>query len=372
MNPRVTKHPGPVASLISLGWDEEWGRAAIPWTEQGFSIGRVVTEDRGSYAVHVDGEERRAEVSGRYLHAASSPSDFPKVGDWAVLSVFRDTDADVIHTVLPRRSKLSRKTPGGATEEQVLAANLEAVFVVQGLDHDFNLRRLERHLVMIQEGGAVPIVVLNKAGLREDRERFAQESRSVSPGVEVLLTSGLTGFGMDRLVDLITAGKTYAFIGSSGAGKSTLINGLLGSSRFVTKEVRKKDSKGRHATTRRQLVRLPGGGLLIDTPGIREFQLWDGESGFEETFPEIARLAAACRFADCSHTRETGCAVIQAVEEGQIPRSRYKSYLRLRQELAYLEIRQKEKGGLRGRKKHKDIARAMKIFRKINPKRRFD
>jgi ribosome biogenesis GTPase len=343
-------HQGSDPSLVDLGWDEEWEGSAAPWHGQGFVIGRVAAEDRGSYVVLTAGGERRAEVSGRYLYAATAPSDFPKVGDWAVLSTHDDSDADVIHAILRRRSWLSRKTPGEATEEQVLAANIDVIFVVQGLDHDFNLRRLERHLVMIHEGGARPAVVLNKADLQEDHEPFIGGVRSVSPGVEILTTSAVTGFGVDRLAKFIREGQTYAFIGSSGAGKSSLINRLLGRSHFRTEEVRGKDSRGRHTTARRELVRIPGGGLLIDTPGIREFRLWDGEGGVDETYAEIAALAAGCRYSDCTHSREAGCAVLRAVEEGHIPRPRYESYLKLRKELAYLEARQKEKKAQRGRK----------------------
>ncbi len=366
-----TKRWRPHRSLTALGWDEEWTRTAEPWTGRDFAIGRVAAEDRGSYVVLVRGEERRAEVSGRYLFGAESPSEFPKVGDWAVLSTFADTDSDVIHAVLPRRSKLSRKIPGETTEEQVLAANIDVIFIVQGLDRDFNLRRLERHLVMVHEGGAVPVIVLNKTDLREDPSPFIELVQSVSPGVEVLATSAVSGSGLDVLAAFIRKGRTYVFIGSSGAGKSTLINGLAGRSRFRTADVREKDSRGRHTTTRRELVRLPGGALLIDTPGIREFRLWEGEGGLDETYAEIAGLATGCRYADCSHTHEAGCAVKAAVEGGSLPRARYESYLKLRKELANLEARQKEKKGLKGRKKHKDIARAIKTFRKINPKGRF-
>ncbi len=370
MNPK-NKDRRTAPALRTLGWDEGWEEAAAPWSGQGFEFGRVAAEDRGSYVVWIGDMEHRAEVSGRFLFTADSPSEFPKVGDWVVLSVFGDADAEVIHGVLPRRSRLARKASGETTEEQVLAANIDVIFIVQGLDHDYSLRRLERHLVMIHEGGARPAVVLNKADLRKDYPGLAEAVTDLAPGIEVFTASAFTNLGLDELSSFIREGQTYAFIGSSGVGKSTLINKLLGRSLLKTAEVRAKDSKGRHTTSRRELVRLPGGGLLIDTPGIREFGLWDAEGGLEETYAEIAASARGCRYADCSHIHEAGCAVIRAVEEGRIPRPRYESYLKLRKELAYLEVRQTQSKEIASRKKFKSIHRGMKTFRKIHLKSRF-
>jgi ribosome biogenesis GTPase len=358
-------------SIRALGWDEDWEEAAAPWAGQGFQFGRVAAEDRGSYVVWIGESEHRAEVSGRFLFTADSPSEFPKVGDWVALSVFGDTDAEVIHAVLPRRSKLARKASGETTEEQVLAANIDVIFIVQGLDHDFNLRRLERHLVMIHEGGARPAVILNKADLRKNYPDLAGTVTDLAPGIEVFPVSALTDLGLDNLSSYIREGLTYAFIGSSGVGKSTLANKLLGRSLLKTAEVRVKDSKGRHTTSRRELIRIPGGGVLIDAPGIREFGLWDAGEGLGEAYAEISAAARGCRFADCSHVHEAGCAVISAVGEGRIPRERYESYLKLRKELAYLEVRQTQSRETAARKKFKSIQRGMKTFRKIHLKSRF-
>jgi ribosome biogenesis GTPase len=266
---------------------------------------------------------------------------------------------------------LSRNAAGRRTEEQVLAANIDTIFLVQGLDLDFNIRRLERQMVSARACGAEPIVVLNKADLVPDPEAFLSRVREALPGVEALAASALSETGLDSLRRRLRPGRTHVLLGSSGVGKSTLINKLIGRDILATAPVREDDSKGRHTTARRELIVLPGSALLIDTPGVREFQLWESDDGVDEVFSDIAALAALCRFGDCTHTREIGCAVLEAREAGTLPEDRYQSWMKLRKELAYLETKRREKPGSDKKEWSKEIQGALKTFRNINPKARF-
>lgn len=366
-----SKIPGTAVGLRPFGWNEHFDKEAEEFRAAGFQFGRVSAEDREHYIILTVAGERVAEVSGRFLFGAEGPADFPKVGDWVVITDFPAEEKAVIHAVLPRRTRLSRNAAGKRTEEQVLAANIDVVFLVQGLDFDFNLRRLERQMVMARTSGAVPVVVLNKADLCADPALPAAQVCNIAPGTEVLAVSALNETGLDGLRRSLRPCETHVFLGSSGVGKSTLINRLIGRDVLATAPVREDDSKGRHTTARRELIVLPGGALLIDTPGVREFQLWESEQGVDEVFSDIAALAAGCRYADCSHVKETGCAVRAAAASGALPADRYESYLKLRKELAYLETKQREKPGSDKKQWSKEIHGALKTFRKINPKSRF-
>ena len=358
-------------SLIPYGWDAGIELSAAELTAAGRDFARVAVEHKEEYLLLTASGERAAEVSGRFMFDAESPADFPKVGDWVAIADEPSWDRAIIHALLPRRTKLSRHVAGKKTEEQVLAANIDVIFLVQGLDFDFNLRRLERELVMVRRSGAEGVVLLNKADLRTDLETLLPEVRTAVPGIEFLAVSALTSAGLDALRGRLRPGKTHVFLGSSGVGKSTIINTLAGTDLLATAPVREDDSRGRHTTARRELLLLPGGALLIDTPGVREFQLWEADGAVDDVFSDIAALAPGCRYADCTHVLETGCAVRDAVEAGRLPAGRYESYLKLRKELASLAARQREKPGADKKEWSKDIHSALKTFRKVNPKSRF-
>jgi ribosome biogenesis GTPase / thiamine phosphate phosphatase len=329
--------------LKEYGWDAGFTAAFEECAGEGTVPGRVVRQSRDRSTLVTAGGEIAAEVSGRFRHRALGPSDYPAVGDWvAVRPVGRGPS--LIEAVLPRRSAFTRKAAGEAVEAQVVAANVDTVFLVSGLDGDFNLRRIERYLAAAWSSGAAPVIVLNKADLRPDLEAAVAETAAASPGVPIVTVRALAEGGLEGLAPYLVAGGTIAFLGSSGVGKSTMINRLLGKERFRTAAMSDAGAgRGRHTTTSRELVRLSGGALLIDTPGMRELGLWADDDGLDRTFDEIDRLAARCRFPDCGHEHEPGCAVRAAVEAGALDAGRWRSYLKLRRELRSLELRKDEK-----------------------------
>ncbi len=280
------------------------------------------------YRVGTADGELLARVSGRLRHRAESRPDFPAVGDWVVVEPVADSDAR-IHAVLPRFSRFSRRAAGDTTEEQIVAANIDVVFLVGGLDGDFNPRRIERYLAVAWESGATPVVVLNKADLVEDPRRHVADVEAVAPGVQVHAVSAKQPETIEVLRQYVTAGRTAALLGSSGVGKSTIANRLVGHDLLRTQDVRITDSRGRHTSTSRQMVLLEGGGILIDTPGMRELQLWDSGEALGEAFVDVEALAASCRFRDCRHLREPGCAVRAAVASGELAAARLESFHKL-------------------------------------------
>jgi ribosome biogenesis GTPase / thiamine phosphate phosphatase len=334
-------------NLHDLGWDDGFAASLEPYDN--CLPARVSAQHRGGYDVLTEHGELRVHVTGRLRHEAASAADLPAVGDWVAL---RD---EAIQAVLPRRSAFLRKVPWSPTEAQVLAANLDTVFVVTGLDGDFNLRRLERYLTLAWESGATPALVLTKADLCGDPLGALLEVEQVALGVPAHIVSNVTGEGLDELAPYLRPAKTIALLGSSGVGKSTLANRLLGQELQATKEIA-DDGRGRHTTTSRQLIRLPGGALLVDTPGLREIQLWDADEGIHEAFADVDELAADCRFNDCAHLREPGCAVQAAIDDGLLPRERLQSYRALQRELKRLAMKQDAR--LRSEERKKWAARA--------------
>lgn len=320
-----------------LGWDPSRDEQL----ERGLEPARVGSEHRGSYMVFSGAGELRAEITGRLRHEASSRAELPSVGDWVAVRRLPGEDRAMIHYVLPRHSRFVRKVAGLETEEQVVAANVDVVFLVSALDQDLNLRRAERYLTMAWESGASPVIVLSKADLNDDVDTAVADVASVAPGCPIHAVSTEDDASFEPLKTYLLGNKTSALLGSSGVGKSTIVNRLLGEERQVTKKIR-GDGKGRHTTTHRELLLLPEGGLVIDTPGMRELQLWDADDGLDSTFSDVAGLAEGCRFNDCAHTTEPGCAVIAAVEDGSLPGARLESWRKLERELAYLE-RKKDK-----------------------------
>jgi ribosome biogenesis GTPase len=322
--------------LTQLGWNARLEEDFAPHRAAGLVPARVATEDRHYYNLFTTDAELIAQITGKLLHE-SSPTQLPKTGDWVAVAVHDGEEKATIHAVLPRRTQISRKVAGRNVEEQVLAANVDVVFVVQGLDDNFNLRRLERFLVMVHEGGAQPVILLNKTDLCPHTAQRLAEVQAAVGETPVLAVCGLTGSGVKRLGQWIHEGVTVAFIGSSGVGKSTLINRLFGEEMQATLPVRETDAKGRHTTTRRELLVLPRGGVVMDTPGTREFHLWLADTGLQDTFPEIEQIALRCHFTGCGHTVEKQCAVRAAVQAGELTDDRYKSFLKLRGDLSKLE-----------------------------------
>jgi len=327
-----------MADLASLGWSDALGRAFAPFAAEGLVPARIGAEHQHVYTLLTTEGERLARVTGRLRHEAGGRADFPAVGDWVAARCPAGEDRATIHAILPRRSRFSRRLAGEKDDEQVVAANVDTVFLVMGLDGDFNPRRLERYLTVAWDSGAEPVVLLNKADLCDERDARRREIEAL--GAPTHLVSARSGLGLDALGAYLRPGRTVALLGSSGVGKSTLVNRLLGEERLRTRDVRSRDDRGRHTTSTRQLLALPGGGLVIDTPGMRELQLWDSAAGLGATFADLEELGASCRFGDCGHGSEPGCAVRAAVEEGRLPRERLESYHKLQRELVALAVRQ--------------------------------
>jgi ribosome biogenesis GTPase len=339
--------------LTRLGWSPFFAESFQQYESTGLVPGRVAVEERGSYLVYAEDGERWTGVAGRLRHDAAGPADFPAVGDWVALD-------ERIHAVLPRRTKFSRKVAFLKTEEQVLAANVDVVFLVMALtERDFNSRRLERYLATAWESGAEPVVVLSKADLCDEVPLRLAEAEGVAFGVPVHVTSAFTGEGLDQLRAHFAGGRTAALLGSSGVGKSTLINAFAGTELLRTNELR-SDGRGRHTTTHRELVPLAEGGLLLDTPGMRELQLWSADSGLDETFADVTELAGQCRFNDCSHDGEPGCAVRAALADGSLDAERLASYEKLQRELRHLEVRLDKRLLSDERKKRRAFARSVR------------
>ena len=349
--------------LQLAGWNELWARHFTDFAGKGLVPARVLAQYRHSYSLWTESGEAAGEVAGALLYRAE-PGDLPAVGDWVAARQYAPGDLAIITDVLPRKTKFSRKASGDAAQEQVIAANVDLLFIVCGLDHDYNVRRLERYLVAAGQNGVAAAIVLNKADLCADVETRMEEVAAIAPGVPVVAVSALeaaaasddsgttdiaraTSHGAaDALLPFIAPGQTAALVGSSGAGKSTIVNQLLGTAAQATQPTRESDSRGRHTTTHRELFFLPGGGLVLDNPGMRELQLWSQDlqqgsghypqtTAVDQAFPEIEALAAACAFRDCTHNAEPDCAVQSALASGEIDEARWRSYLKLRRELRH-------------------------------------
>lgn len=360
--------------LQRAGWNQFWVDQFAGLARQGLQPARVLAQQRGTYLLWTEAGETNGELAGALLYRAGA-GELPVAGDWVAVRQYSPADVAIITDFLPRRTKFSRKVSGRAAEEQVMAANIDLLFVICGLDQDYNLRRLERYLVAARQSGADAIIVLNKADLCSDVALRLREVQGIAAAAPVLAISATADAA--ALLSFIGPGQTAALVGSSGAGKSTIVNQLLGRAVQDTQPTRAGDSRGRHTTTHRELFFLPHGGLILDNPGIRELQLWAGDSGqretsaavdparaFEAAFPDMAELAAQCAFRDCSHKTEPGCAVQHALASGLIDPARWRSYLKLRRELrhaaveadAYLRRTEKQ----RFKKACKDVKRNQK------------
>ena len=347
-------------NLRDLGWSDFFADGFHVFAGRGLIPGRVVVQHRGVYQVCFVEGEFAAEVPGRFRHEARGASDFPAVGDWVAAQIFPEEGKAMIHAVLARRTKFSRTAPGDAGEEQVLAANIDDVFVVESLAGAVNLRRMERFLTLAWESGARPTILLTKADLCNDVTRAVAEAETVAAGAAVLAVSNITGQGLDAVREQIPRGRTATLFGPSGVGKSTLINQLCGEELQFVQPVRERDQKGRHTTSHRELITLPNGGLIIDTPGLRELQLWDGAQGLEEGFSDIELSGQHCRFSDCQHNAEPGCAVLEAVQRGELDPGRLESYRKLKRELAWFQRRHDARAQAEERRRIKGATRALR------------
>lgn len=331
-------------NLELLGWDpitsyyfSELNTTLIP--------ARVISEDKDSYLLLSEAGELRGKISGAFRYKAGDKIDLPVVGDWAVIEIYSTDSIAVIHQLLPRKTLLMRKTAGIVTEKQALAANIDYAFIINGLDKDFNLRRIERYITLVYDSGAQPVIILNKLDLignASQLDEIKNEIEAIAFGVPVHFISSINSQGIDEIKNYFTGNKTVALLGSSGVGKSTLTNQLLGETYQKTADVRASDSKGRHTTSRRQLFLLPSGGTLIDTPGMRELQLWLDDNSFSTSFADIDALAKSCRFKDCTHMSEPGCAVQIAISQGKLDQDRLQNYHKLLREAKYLAKKQSE------------------------------
>jgi ribosome biogenesis GTPase len=354
--------------LITLGFNQWFENKRSEALRPDCTVARVTAVHKDSYLVRNNNSEVLAELAGSFIYSAESSIDLPSVGDWALVQFHNADTFAIIHCLLPRKSFLRRKTPGKKIDYQMIAVNIDSALIVQACDFDFNLRRLERYLVMVNEGHIEPILLLTKSDLisPEKLEQRILEVRQANIKCKVLPLSNVTGFGVDQVRQLLEQGKTYCLVGSSGVGKTTLLNHIVGRDLFETNTVRARDGKGRHTTAQRQLIVLDNGAMLIDTPGMRELGNIGASSGLEESFADIWSLSKTCRFANCTHTLEVGCALLNAIENGTLQKDRYQSYLKLMKESEYNELSYVEKRR-KDRKFGQFVKTAMKHHKKSDP-----
>jgi ribosome biogenesis GTPase len=337
-------------NLNKLGFDTWFSDKIDPSKSTDYQIARIISVNKDSFQVKNTEKIIFAEVTGKLFFNADSPADFPTVGDWVYVQVFDNETFAVIHDIIPRKSLLKRKTAGKKTEYQLIAANIDYAFIIQSLDSNFNLRRLERYLVIVNEGHIQPIVLLSKSDLVtvDERNQKIADIHRLMPDIKIIEFSNMNQSGIEMIQNLLIPEKTYCMLGSSGVGKTSLINNLADQCMLVTNSVREKDGKGKHTTTRRQLIHLQNDAMIIDTPGMRELGNISISTGIDETFSEISELSNQCIFKNCTHTNEDGCAILQALSEGQVSQERYKNYVKMTKEtvyneMSYLEKRRKDK-----------------------------
>jgi len=333
-------------NLMALGWDENLEREFAGYKES-CDVGRVVVEYKGLYRIYCEDREMLAAVSGKMMHSAAERDDYPAVGDWVIIDKTSSSDdRALIRGILNRKSKFSRKCAGNTVEEQIVAVNVDYVFICMSLNQNFNLRRLERFITMGWDSGAIPVVLLTKSDLCENIDEKLKETKEVAIGVDIHCISCLDDSASEAVINYIKPGRTVAFLGSSGVGKSTIINRLLGEERLDTQAVSDLGDRGRHTTTNRELILLPEGGIVIDTPGMREFHILDVEESIGTVFGDIESFAQSCRFSDCTHNTEPQCAVREAIANGSLSVERYNNYIKLKKEAEFIERKNNKKAEL--------------------------
>ncbi|MBS4539530.1 ribosome small subunit-dependent GTPase A [Clostridium sp. D2Q-11] len=350
-------------SLINLGWNDFFQDYYNSYGDDNLTVGRISAEYRNHYEVITEIGEIKGEISGKLRYTIETKSDFPVVGDWVVINRL-DNNFAIINDVLPRKSMFKRKAPGNKIEEQILASNIDYIFIVTSLNQNYNLRRIERYVTISWESGAIPVVILSKSDLCDDKENKIIEVENIAPGVDIHAISAMTGKGVENLSKYVKEGNTICLLGSSGVGKSTLVNRLIGEDTMDTGDIRLDDGRGKHTTTHRQMMNIPEGGLIIDTPGIREIALWDGDNGIEEAFKDLEILSNKCKFTDCKHESEPGCAITQAINNGSLAKERLDSYKKLQRELRYIERKQNRKLQLEEKKKNKSLNKYIKAHKR--------
>ena len=339
-----------MSDLESIGYSDWFKSRVDDEKSAAHGVARIVSVHKDSYTVTNGGEDIFAELSGNLLYSSESASELPTTGDWVYADFYDDDTHAIIYGVFPRKTLLKRKAAGKLVDIQLIAANIDVAFIIQSLNDNFNLRRLERYLVMVNESGIEPVILLSKCDLipKQEVDEIKKKVLGIAPQATVMEFSNLSRENIDSIASSLKSGYSYCLLGSSGVGKTTLLNSIIGNDKFETQSVSKIQSKGRHTTTSRQLVRLENGAMIIDTPGMRELGSMSVDDGLDETFSEILELSQSCKFSNCSHTNEKGCAILAAIKAGDLSEQRYQNYLKMKKEsefnqMSYLEKRKKDK-----------------------------
>lgn len=351
-------------SIDKYGWNAYW-QAQFSVCDNKLVPGRIIRQHRQLYHLFCEAGEYEATLSGRYLHKLEDSLDYPSVGDWVGFEPVANETKGVIQQLLTRRSAFKRNTASDKTEAQVVAANVDKIFLVSALDGDFNLRRVERYLTEVWESGATPVIVLNKIDKCDDPDLYADKVAEIALGVDIVSISATEHLGFDRLEQFLKPKQTIALLGSSGVGKSSIINRLIGYDKMKVNALSDEKSKGRHTTSHRELILLDNGTILIDTPGLRSIRLWSDEESLEQSFADIDALARKCRFVDCGHQSEPGCAIKSALDEGAIDQKRYDNYQKMKREMRSLELRKSDLGRHLEKERGKKFSKMIRQYKEI-------